>query len=56
VQALIKDINELDAKLYAANGELRARMGEKGIPYDPGMRHGHGGMMRGHGYGGCCVW
>lgn len=59
VQALIKDINDLDAKLYAANGELRARMSEKGIPFGPGMRHGygHGGMMRGHGYGyGCCAW
>ena len=52
VRSLIKEVNDLDAKLYAAYGDLRRQMNEKGLPcYGGGMRHGYGGMMRGPGHG-----
>ena len=47
VQKLLREIEDLDAKLYAAHKEMRAQMNAKGIPF-----HGRGGM--GPGYGGRC--
>ncbi|GFH62464.1 MAG: hypothetical protein ZNDK_0235 [Candidatus Desulfovibrio kirbyi] len=60
VQALKKEVNDLDAKLYAAHAELRAKMDAKGIPYGRGAGLGYGrhgrGMSAHNGYGGCCSW
>ncbi len=59
IQALQKDVNDVDAKLYQLDGAMRKQMQEKGVPYMGA--HGMGrGMMgdcpgmggRGMGYGG----
>ncbi|MDR2820741.1 MAG: hypothetical protein LBB60_09475 [Desulfovibrio sp.] len=54
-QALIKEIGELEAKLYAARSEMRAKLGDKG--FAPGRGAWHGGYGRGmHGPRGNCCW
>lgn len=59
VQSLIKELSELDTRLYAAFGELHRQMSEKGLPWHNGMRRGYNcgpgrgyGQYQGHG-GGC---
>ena len=53
VQSLMKEIGDLDAKLYAAHGDMRKQMIDKGMPaYGGGMRNGYGCPMMGQGYGG----
>ena len=47
VQALVKELGDLDAKLYAARTDLRRQLNDKGVPVYGGMGRGHGGMGRG---------
>ena len=47
VQALVKDLGDLDAKLYAARADLRNQLNDKGVPVYSGMGRGYGGMGRG---------
>jgi zinc resistance-associated protein len=68
VQALVKEVADLDARLYAAGQDLNKRLNDKGVPAYGGMGnrpgcpmwgmpgYGHGGGMMGHGpmrRGGC---
>ncbi|MBQ9451841.1 MAG: hypothetical protein IJU65_00905 [Desulfovibrio sp.] len=52
VQAALKDLRNIDGKLYAAEADMLRQMGEKGVPYRGrhGMRGGWGGCP-GEGYG-----
>jgi hypothetical protein len=54
IQSLIKDIAELDARLYAAHLEMRKQMGDQAMPYHGDyMGPGRGcGNTMGPGYGG----
>ena len=54
VQSLLKDIGDLDGKLYAVRADFRKQLNSKGIPVYGGMGYGDGcpmmGMMgSGHG-------
>ena len=63
VQSLVKDIGDLDGKLYAVRADFRKQLNDKGVPVYGGMGygygcpmmgmtgHGHGGGMMGHGGG-----
>ena len=55
VQALVKELGELDAKLYAARTDLRNQLNDKGVPVYSGMGRGGCPKMgmrdRGHGHG-----
>jgi hypothetical protein len=53
VQKLLREIEDLDAKLYAAHKEMRAQMNAKGVPFHSRGRS-YGGMGPGHGGGGRC--
>ncbi len=50
VQALLKDLGDLDAKMYAARADLRGQLIAKGVPMNAGMGHG---MMMGMAGSGC---
>ena len=55
VQAALKDLRNIDGKLYAAEADMLRQMGEKGVPYRGrhGMRGGWGGCSsEGYGRGG----
>jgi hypothetical protein len=58
VKSLMKDIEDLDGKLYAAGADLRKRLNDRGIPAYGGAGGGYGcpGMtgMTGHGRGHGC--
>lgn len=58
VQSLMKELGELDTRLYAAFGDWRRQMNEKGLPWHNGMRRGYDcgpgrgyGAYHGHGRG-----
>lgn len=55
VQALVKELGELDAKMYAARTDLRNQLNDKGVPVYSGRGRGGcpmmGDMGRGHGGG-----
>ncbi|MDR2075565.1 MAG: hypothetical protein LBP61_01330 [Desulfovibrio sp.] len=50
VQALLKEVNDLDLRIYALCAEMRSRMQERGLPYGYGPGRGGCGPGRG-GYG-----
>jgi hypothetical protein len=50
-QGLMKEVNDLDAKLSALHGEMRSKMNERGVPYGYGMGCGHGCSQAGSGHG-----
>ncbi len=52
VQALVKELGDLDAKLYAARTDLRKQLNDKGVPVYAGMGRGGCPMMGNMGHGG----
>ena len=52
VQALSKDIGNLDNQLYAAHTDLRGQLSDRGVPAYGGMGYGYGCSMSGPGYDG----